>query len=87
MSSSSPFTEEHVAEWASFGPRLKGKPTPEQKIAAQERKEKCKEMKARLAKELNDTDKWSDLKQHQPQPQRVGKPVAARVFRYPAARR
>ena len=45
----SPFTPEHVAEWASFGPKLKGKPTPEQQVAAPERKKKCTEMKGRLA--------------------------------------
>mmetsp|Transcript_28136 Transcript_28136/g.52813 ORF Transcript_28136/g.52813 Transcript_28136/m.52813 type:complete len:541 (-) Transcript_28136:64-1686(-) len=59
---SSPFTEEHVAEWASFGPKPKGKPTPEQQIAAQERKKKCTAMKARLAKELNDPENWTEKK-------------------------
>lgn len=58
---SSPFTPEHVAEWASFGPKLKGKPTPEQQIEAKERKAKCSEMKERLAKELNHPD-WSEKK-------------------------
>ena len=58
---SSPFTPEHVAEWASFGPKLKGKPTPEEQVAAQERKEKCTEMKARLAKEFNDPV-WTEKK-------------------------
>lgn len=54
--SSSPFTPEHIAEWASFGPKpnFKGKPTPEQQEAATTRKTKCAEMKARLIKELND---------------------------------
>jgi histidyl-tRNA synthetase len=60
--SSSPFTEEQIAEWASFGPKLKGKPTPEQQFAAQERKKKCSEMKARLAKEMNDPDNWTEKK-------------------------
>ena len=59
---SSPFTEEQVAEWASFGPKLKGKPTPEQQIEAQERKKKCTEMKARLVKEINDPDNWTEKK-------------------------
>ena len=58
---SSPFTPEHLAEWASFGPKLKGKPTPEQQIAAQERKQKCTEMKKRLAAELNDPA-WTEKK-------------------------
>eukprot|EP00934_Nitzschia_sp_Nitz4_P000249 Nitzschia sp. Nitz4//scaffold3_size479765//150190//151794//NITZ4_000064-RA/size479765-processed-gene-0.71-mRNA-1//1//CDS//3329550650//249//frame0 len=57
----SPFTGDHVAEWASFGPKLKGKPTPEQQVAAQERKAKCSAMKARLAKELNDPN-WTEKK-------------------------
>jgi histidyl-tRNA synthetase len=57
----SPFTPEHVAEWASFGPKLKGKPTPEQQVAAQERKKKCSEVKARLAEELSDPA-WSEKK-------------------------
>jgi histidyl-tRNA synthetase len=56
-----PFTEEHVAEWASFGPKLKGKPTPEQQIAAQERKVKCAAMKKRLAAELSDPA-WTEKK-------------------------
>ena len=56
-----PFTEEHVAEWASFGPRLKGKPTPEQLLVSQERKEKCTAMKKRLAAELGDPA-WTEKK-------------------------
>jgi histidyl-tRNA synthetase len=58
---SSPFTPELVAEWVTFGPKLKGKPTPEQQVAAQERKKKCSEMKARLVKELNDPA-WTEKK-------------------------
>eukprot|EP00339_Tiarina_fusa_P001593 CAMPEP_0117001668 /NCGR_PEP_ID=MMETSP0472-20121206/3587_1 /TAXON_ID=693140 ORGANISM="Tiarina fusus, Strain LIS" /NCGR_SAMPLE_ID=MMETSP0472 /ASSEMBLY_ACC=CAM_ASM_000603 /LENGTH=538 /DNA_ID=CAMNT_0004701745 /DNA_START=250 /DNA_END=1866 /DNA_ORIENTATION=+ len=58
---SSPFTPEHVAEWASFGPPLKGKPTPEQQIAANERKNKCTEMKKRLVAELSDPA-WTEKK-------------------------
>ena len=58
---SSPFTDEHVAEWASFGPRLKGKPTPEQQAAAQERKVKCTAMKKRLADELASPE-WTEKK-------------------------
>ena len=57
----SPFTAEHVEEWKSFGPKLKGKPTPEQQLAAQERKKKCSEMKARLAEALNDPA-WTEKK-------------------------
>lgn len=57
----SPFTAEHIAEWASFGPRLKGKPTPEQQAAAQERKTKCTAMKKRLKEELNDPE-WTEKK-------------------------
>jgi len=60
--SSSPFTSEQVAEWASFGPKLKGKPTPEQQIAATERKTKCTAMKKRLADELNDPENWTEKK-------------------------
>lgn len=52
--SSSLFTPELIEEWISFGPKLKGKPTPEQQVAAQERKKKCTEMKTRLEKEFND---------------------------------
>jgi histidyl-tRNA synthetase len=58
---SSPFTDEHVAEWASFGPRLKGKPTPEQQVAAQERKLKCSAVKARLVAEIADPA-WTEKK-------------------------
>ena len=58
----SPFTAEHIAEWASFGPKLKGKPTPEQQAAAQERKVKCGAMKKRLAEELNDPTNWTEKK-------------------------
>lgn len=59
---SSPFTPEHVAEWASFGPKPpKGKPTPEQLEALQERKTKCSGMRSRLAKELNDPE-WTEKK-------------------------
>ena len=58
---SSPFTPEHVAEWASFGPKLKGQPTPEQQIAAKERKTKCTAMKKRLAAELSHPD-WTEKK-------------------------
>ena len=61
-SSASPFTAEHIAEWASFGPRLKGKPTPEQQVAAQERKVKCTAMKKRLAEELSDPVAWTEKK-------------------------
>jgi histidyl-tRNA synthetase len=59
--SSSPLTAERIAEWASFGPKLKGKPTAEQQIAAQERKTKCSEMKQRLTAELNDPE-WTEKK-------------------------
>ena len=58
---SSPFTEEHLTEWASFGPRLKGKPTREQQAAAQERKVKCMAMKKRLAEELANPE-WTEKK-------------------------
>jgi histidyl-tRNA synthetase len=61
MSSSSLFTAEHIEEWISFGPKLKGKPTPEQQVAAQERKKKCSEMKTRLAEEINDPA-WTEKK-------------------------
>ena len=59
--SESPFTSEHIQEWASFGPKLKGKPTPEQQVAAQERKAKCTAMKKRLVEELNDKA-WTEKK-------------------------
>ncbi|KAL3936064.1 MAG: hypothetical protein SGBAC_008545 [Bacillariaceae sp.] len=58
---SSPFTAEHVAEWTSFGPKLKGKPTPEEQVAAKERKVKCTEMKKRLIAELSDPN-WTEKK-------------------------
>jgi len=58
---SSPFTDEEIAEWASFGPRLKGKPTPEQQAAAQERKAKCSAMKKSLAAKLDDPE-WTEKK-------------------------
>jgi histidyl-tRNA synthetase len=58
----SPLTPEHVAEWESFGPKLKGKPTPEQQIEAQERKTNCTAMKKRLAAELNDPNNWTEKK-------------------------
>ena len=56
MSLSSPFSPEHIQEWTSFGTKLKtkGKPTPEQIEAANERKTKCTAMKERLVKEIND---------------------------------
>lgn len=57
----SPFTDEHVAEWASFGPKLKGKPTEEQRVAALARKDKCTAMKKRLANEMNDP-LWTEKK-------------------------
>ena len=57
-----PFTVEHVTEWSSFGPKLKGKPTPEQQVAAQERKVKCTAMKKRLAEEFNDKANWTEKK-------------------------
>jgi histidyl-tRNA synthetase len=62
MSPSPPFTMDHVQEWASFGPKLKGKPTPEQQVAAQERKVKCTDMKKRLVEELNDPTNWTEKK-------------------------
>jgi len=60
---SSPFTPDHITEWTSFGPKLKvkGKPTAEQQLEAQERKKKCSKMKARLAEEFNDGD-WTEKK-------------------------
>ena len=61
-STMSPFSAEQIAEWASFGPRLKGKPTPEQQAAAQERKVKCGKMKTRLAEELKDPVNWTEKK-------------------------
>ena len=48
---SSPFTPEHIGEWASFGPNPKVKPTPSQQVLGQEHKQKYSEMNARLAKE------------------------------------
>lgn len=59
---SSPFTSEHVSEWKSFGPRLKGKPAnEEERQAAVERKEKCTAMKKRLAEEIGSPD-WTEKK-------------------------
>lgn len=60
---SSPFTPEQVSEWASFGPKFKGKPaTPEEIAAAQHRKTQCTAMKKRLAAELNDPINWTEKK-------------------------
>jgi histidyl-tRNA synthetase len=59
---SSPFTADHVTEWSSFGPKLKGKPTPEQQEEAKIRKEKCTAMKKRLCAELNNSPDWTDKK-------------------------
>lgn len=47
------FTPAIIEEWISFGPKLKGKPTPEEQIAAKERKVKCTGMKERLFEELS----------------------------------
>mmetsp|Transcript_21954 Transcript_21954/g.52255 ORF Transcript_21954/g.52255 Transcript_21954/m.52255 type:complete len:544 (-) Transcript_21954:1398-3029(-) len=55
------FTAKLIEEWKSFGPKLKGKPTPEEQLAAQERKKKCSQMKARLAEEFNDPA-WTEKK-------------------------
>jgi histidyl-tRNA synthetase len=62
MPPSPPFTMAHVQEWTSFGPKLKGKPTPEQQVAAQERKVKCTDMKKRLAEEFSDPTNWTEKK-------------------------
>src|SRR6056300_1007691 len=56
-----PFTDEHLAEWASFGPRIKGKPTPDQLQNAQDRKAKCTEMRKRLAA-LPEFEGWAEKK-------------------------
>ena len=62
MSSSSQlFTPDLIAEWASFGPKLKGKPTPEEQILAKERKVKCTAMKQRLC-ELWNNPEWTEKK-------------------------
>jgi len=62
-STSSPFTEEHVLEWISFGPRLKGKPsTPADRDAASLRKTNCTAMKKRLALLLSDPTNWTEKK-------------------------
>jgi histidyl-tRNA synthetase len=59
----SPFTPEQISEWASFGPKLKGKPTPEEQVAAQQRKLQCSEMKKRLLASLGDDDyEWTEKK-------------------------
>mmetsp|Transcript_1892 Transcript_1892/g.2788 ORF Transcript_1892/g.2788 Transcript_1892/m.2788 type:complete len:698 (-) Transcript_1892:1922-4015(-) len=59
---SSPFTSEHVQEWKSFGPRLKGKPAnEEERLAAVDRKGKCTAMKKRLAEEISSPD-WTEKK-------------------------
>jgi histidyl-tRNA synthetase len=63
-SPASPFTPEHVAEWVACGPKVtfKGKPTPEQQVAAQERKKKCSAIRARLAQEMDDPVNWTEKK-------------------------
>lgn len=49
----SPFTLEHVQQWASFGPKLKGPPqTPEEQQHATLRKQQCTAMKQRLYEEF-----------------------------------
>ncbi|GKZ00283.1 hypothetical protein MPSEU_000981200 [Mayamaea pseudoterrestris] len=58
---SSPFTPEQITEWASFGPKLKGKPsTPEEIASAQTRKKNCTAMKQRLAAALGED--WTEKK-------------------------
>jgi histidyl-tRNA synthetase len=61
-SASTPFTAEHIAEWISFGPKLKGKPTPEEQEAAKERKVKCTAFKKRLVAELSEPTEWTEKK-------------------------
>eukprot|EP00591_Stephanopyxis_turris_P011630 CAMPEP_0195519892 /NCGR_PEP_ID=MMETSP0794_2-20130614/15726_1 /TAXON_ID=515487 /ORGANISM="Stephanopyxis turris, Strain CCMP 815" /LENGTH=536 /DNA_ID=CAMNT_0040649133 /DNA_START=127 /DNA_END=1737 /DNA_ORIENTATION=+ len=60
MTEESPFTPSQITEWASFGPKLKGKPTPEQQAAAQITKEKRTAFKRSLSKTLGDA--WSEKK-------------------------
>jgi hypothetical protein len=60
-----PITSEHVAEWASFGSKLREKPTSASQIAdLKERKLKMNAMKKRLTKEVNGststTTTWSE---------------------------
>lgn len=60
MVSDSPFTADHVQEWASFGPKPFGKPTSPSDIEARgERSAKVCAMKKRLAKEINQKC-WSE---------------------------
>ena len=54
----SPISEEHIAEWVSFGPKLQGKPTREQHAAAKERKAKRAAMTKRLLEELRGIEVW-----------------------------
>jgi len=59
---SSLFTKEHVEEWSSFGPRLKGKPSSEEeRNKAMERKVKCTAMKKRLVSSFNSKE-WTEKK-------------------------
>lgn len=59
MSEEHPFTDEQIAEWASFGPKLKGRPTsPEEIAAANERKVKTTAFKKTLATSTG----WSEKK-------------------------
>lgn len=52
------FTDEQIAEWASFGPRLKGRPSSEEEQqAANERKRLATAMKKRLAAETGLSEK------------------------------
>ena len=58
-STSSPITQEHVDEWASYGQKVYAKPTtPEEIETMKVRKQKIKDMKKRLAVEFNDKVKW-----------------------------
>jgi hypothetical protein len=63
MTTASPITDEHVAAWAAFGPKLREKPSNEAELKLhRERKNKMTAMKKKLAVELNDKKRWSGKK-------------------------
>ncbi|GAX26234.1 histidyl-tRNA synthetase [Fistulifera solaris] len=56
----SPFTPEQVKEWASLGPKLKGKPTTDEELqAAKVRKAKSTALLQEWHAQINDPDVWT----------------------------
>ena len=58
-------TSDHVTEWIALGPKLKGKPTPDQLAAAKITKEKRKDFLKQLTDALDEMtlrEEWTDKK-------------------------